>query len=77
MIVLSDNTAANMLIEIVGMENVNRTMTSLGLKQTRLQRKMLDTAASARGEENLSTPAEAARLMEILYRGGFRQSGDV
>lgn len=71
MIVLSDNTAANMLIDLVGMENVNRTMASLGLKQTRLQRKMLDTAASARGEENLSTPAEAAHIMEILYGGAF------
>ncbi|HXF06660.1 MAG TPA: serine hydrolase [Blastocatellia bacterium] len=71
MIVLSDNTATNMLIDLVGMENVNRTMASLGLVRTRLQRKMIDTAASARGEENLSTPAEAARLMEILYRGEF------
>ncbi|MCS7158015.1 MAG: class A beta-lactamase-related serine hydrolase [Blastocatellia bacterium] len=71
MIVLSDNTATNMLIDLVGMENVNRTMASLGLVRTRLQRKMIDPAASARGEENLSTPAEAARLMEILYRGEF------
>jgi beta-lactamase class A len=46
-------------------------MAALGLRQTRVQRKMMDTAASGRGEENLSTPAEAARLMEILYRGEF------
>lgn len=71
MIVLSDNTATNMLIDLIGMENVNRTLTSLGLTRTRLERKMIDQAASARGEENLSTPAEAARLMEILYRGEF------
>lgn len=71
MIVLSDNTATNMLIELVGMANVNQTLGALGLKQTRLQRKMLNTAASGRGEENLATPAEAARLMEILYRGEF------
>ncbi len=71
MIVLSDNTATNMLIDLVGMENVNRTMASLGLARTRLHRKMIDPAASARGEENLSTPAEAARLMELLYRGEF------
>ncbi|MCI0486759.1 MAG: class A beta-lactamase-related serine hydrolase [Blastocatellia bacterium] len=71
MIVLSDNTATNMLIDLVGMENINRTMDSLGLKRTRVQRRMIDTAASARGDENLSTPAEAARLMQILYRGEF------
>lgn len=71
MILLSDNTATNMLIDLVGMENVNKTLASLGLKQTRLQRKMINVAASGRGEENLSTPAEAARLMELLYRGEF------
>ncbi|MDZ7301584.1 MAG: class A beta-lactamase-related serine hydrolase [candidate division KSB1 bacterium] len=71
MIVLSDNTATNMLIDLVGMENVNKTLSSLGLAQTRLQRRMLDTAASGRGKENLSTPAEATRIMEILYRGEF------
>lgn len=71
MIVLSDNTATNMLIDLVGMENVNKTLAALGFTQTRLQRKMINSAASGRGEENLSTPAEAARLMELLYRGEF------
>jgi beta-lactamase class A len=71
MIVLSDNTATNMLIDLVGMKNVNNTLASHGLTQTRLQRKMINSAASGRGEENLSTPAEAARLMEILHRGEF------
>lgn len=36
MIVLSDNTATNMLIDLVGMENVNKTLAGLGLQQTRL-----------------------------------------
>lgn len=63
MIVLSDNTATNMLIDEVSMDAVNRTMGELGLRQTKLQRKMIRPDASARGEENLSTPAEAAALM--------------
>ena len=69
MIVLSDNTATNMLIDQVGMANVNRTLDELGLKQIRLRRKMIDQAASARGDENTATPREAAALMEKLYRG--------
>jgi beta-lactamase class A len=69
MIVLSDNTATNMLIDLVGMPSVNETLHSLGLKQTCLNRRMMDTAASLRGDENLSTPAEAARIMELLWRG--------
>ena len=71
MIVLSDNTATNMLIELVGMKNVTDTMYLLGAENTWLQRKMLDTAASARGEENLSTPADAARIMRVLHEGKF------
>jgi beta-lactamase class A len=69
MIVLSDNTATNMLIDQVGMASVNRTLDELGLKQIRLRRKMIDQAASARGEENTATPREAMELMEKLYRG--------
>ncbi len=71
MILVSDNTATNLLIDLVGMENINRTMESLGLKQTRVRRRMLDTAASVRGDENTSTPAEAARVMEALFKGEF------
>src|SRR5262247_1228958 len=69
MIVLSDNTATNMLIDQVGMANVNRMLDELGLKQIRLRRKMIDQAASARGDENTATPREAMTLMEKLYRG--------
>ena len=71
MIVLSDNTATNLLIDLVGTANVNRTMESLGLKRTRLHRRMMDMESARRGDENLSTPAEAARVMELLYRGEF------
>lgn len=71
MIVLSDNTATNMLIDAVGLQAVNETMASLDLKETRLRRVMMDTAASARGDENTSTPAEAARVMRLLHEGRF------
>src|SRR5207244_3610910 len=58
MIVLSDNTATNILIDQVRMANVNDTLAHLGLAQTRLQRRMIDTAAQRAGRENLSTPRE-------------------
>jgi beta-lactamase class A len=68
MVVLSDNTATNMLIDQVGMANINRTLDELGLPGIRLRRKMIDIAASARGDENIATPRDAARLMEKLFR---------
>ncbi|CUT01558.1 serine hydrolase [Candidatus Chrysopegis kryptomonas] len=69
MITVSDNTATNILIDLVGMENVNKTLEKLGFKNTKLQRKMIRPDASARGEENLSTPFEAMKFMEMLYKG--------
>ena len=68
MIVLSDNTATNILIDRVGMERVNATLAATGAPRTRLQRRMIRPAESARGQENLSTPAEAAELMARLAR---------
>ena len=71
MVVLSDNTATNMIIDLVDKENVTATMKSLGCEHTRLQRRMLDTAAAARGEDNLSTPADAAKILRLLHEGKF------
>jgi beta-lactamase class A len=71
MIGLSDNSATNMLIELVGMKNVTNTMLSLGFSNTRLQRKMIDQPASLRNEENISTPADAAKILKLLFDGKF------
>ena len=68
MIVLSDNTATNMLIDAVGIDRVNATMAGLKLPHTKLQRKMIRPEASARGDENISTPGEAVELMAKLSR---------
>ena len=69
MIETSDNTATNKLIEMVGMDSVNRLLTELGFPKTRLQRRMLDSKAATEDRENVSTPLEMARLAELLYRG--------
>ncbi|AKD02047.1 hypothetical protein PKOR_01460 [Pontibacter korlensis] len=71
MITLSDNTATNSLIDLVSMQEINSMLRSLGAKQTLVQRKMINSAASGRGEENLSTPADAAKILQLLYKGEF------
>jgi beta-lactamase class A len=68
-VAVSDNAAANVLIDRVGMQNVNATLRSLGLTKTMLRRKMMDIAAARRGDENISTPQEMARLLEMIYKG--------
>lgn len=69
MIALSDNSATNTLIDRLGMARINQTLGELGLGSMRLQRRMIDLAAMARGEENIATPREAVRLLELLANG--------
>ncbi len=68
-VAVSDNSATNILIDRVGMENVNSLLDSLGLTHTRLRRKMMDLKAASEGRENISTPGEMMMLLESLYRG--------
>ena len=69
MISVSDNSATNVIIDRVGMENVNALLDSLGLTHTRLRRKMMDLKAASEGRENVATPREMMLLLENLYRG--------
>jgi len=66
MILYSDNTATNILIDALGMDAVNALSASLGATETRLQRKMIRPEESVRGNENLSTPRDAAVIMERI-----------
>lgn len=66
MVTLSDNTATNVLIDRLGMDAIARRMQSLGLPGTKLRRRMMDTAAARRGDENVSTPAELSALLQKL-----------
>src|SRR5258708_1192433 len=69
MVAVSDNSATNVLIDRVGMDQVVRLTESLGLANTQLRRKMMDLKAAAAGRENISTPREMMTLLEQLYRG--------
>ena len=66
MINLSDNTATNYMIDIVGMERVNALLTRLGLKETKLLRKMQAKDIDPDVQENLTTPREFSRLMAMI-----------
>ena len=68
MVAVSDNSATNVLIDRVGMPNVNALLDSLGLHETRLQRKMMDVKAAQEGRENISTPNEMMKLFSALYQ---------
>jgi beta-lactamase class A len=85
MIVVSDNTATNLVLDRVGADYVNETMAQLGFAQTRSMRKIRGDGADLKAasgwsregakEENRrfgigrSTPREMARLLEMIAAG--------
>jgi len=71
MVTLSDNTATNVLIDRLSMDAIARRMQGLGLGATRLRRHMMDTAAARRGDENVSSPDDIARLLQAMPPEGI------
>ncbi|MCD7819394.1 MAG: serine hydrolase [Lachnospiraceae bacterium] len=69
MIIVSDNTAANLLFDLVGEERLEKFLhEDLGLEKTAFRRKMFDAERAAQGIENYVTAADAAELLEMIYR---------
>ena len=69
MIIVSDNTATNILITRLGIERINRTLRALGCVQTTLRRLLFDREAAAKGLENTITAGEIGLLLERIWRG--------
>jgi beta-lactamase class A len=69
MILLSDNTATNLLIDLVGMTAVNQRMQALGAPTFSLQRRMMDLAAAAAGAENLASAEDLSRVLDAIRQG--------
>ena len=69
MITDSNNSATNVLIDLLGMDKVNAFSRRIGLDDTVLRRHMLDYEAARQGRENLTSAADMLRLYTLLYRG--------
>ena len=67
MIDISDNTATNMLIRLVGRRNINRKMTELGLVRTRLGGDVRTDGWSIR-QTLRTSPADLVRLLMLMAR---------
>ena len=68
MIIISDNTATNLLIDLVGYDSVRDLMSSLKFKDTKLKRKMMDFKAIEEGRTNTTSPIEMADMIEMIYK---------
>src|ERR1041384_189316 len=77
MMMISDNTATNLVLDVLTTDAVNARMESLGFKQIKIMRKVGSGGESAAGQnpENkkyglgMATPREMVLVMEKLERG--------
>ena len=69
MITADDNTATNMLISILGMDNINKYIQSKGYVDTILVRKMMDYKAQKEGKENYTSVNDLVTIFEKIYWG--------
>lgn len=68
MIVDSDNVATNMLIDRLGMEQIQKYIDARGYKDTRLQRRMMDSEAQRAGRENYTSVLDLNNFFTRLYK---------
>jgi beta-lactamase class A len=73
MIAISDNAATNELIDHLGRETITERMHELGLRETRLGRKMMvtddgATALPPDATENVTSPQDVATLFADIHR---------
>lgn len=67
MIIQSDNTATNKIIDILGMDYINGFIKEQGFKNTVLERKMMDIFARQSGRENYTSAQDVSDLLEKIY----------
>jgi beta-lactamase class A len=68
MIVISDNTASNILVDLLGMDHVNRTMQKLGFTGIILRRKFMTLPQTVQAANSV-TPQDITDLLEKIAKG--------
>ena len=69
MIILSDNTATNLLIDRAGMDRINAGIDRLGLKGTRINRKLYQPELSRQGIQNYVSAGGMRKLLQMILQG--------
>lgn len=71
MLIQSDNTAANKIIDIVGLEKINEHINNMGLKNTVLNRKTTDERKKHSDIENITSAKDLSMIWKSLYNSTY------
>ncbi|WP_179884893.1 serine hydrolase [Bacillus sp. AFS015802] len=69
MIIVSDNTASNLLIDRLGSKPIQDLCHSLNLKQTKLMRKLMDFKAMEQGLNNFTSAHDIITCLKVMDNG--------
>ena len=70
MMMVNDNTAANFLTDLLGMDNINASLVAQGTPEIKFQRRAISRrAAPANLPENVGTPRAAMKALQLIYDG--------
>ena len=71
MLIQSDNTAANKIIDIVGMDTINENIKNMKLNNTVLNRKTSDERVPRSDIENITSPYDLSLIWKHLYKATY------
>ncbi|MFD4815538.1 serine hydrolase [Peribacillus butanolivorans] len=71
MITVSDNTSTNMMMTLLGHDEINQCIKELGLKNTILGRRMQDFKALKEGRDNTISAEDTITCLKAIHTGDF------
>ncbi|MCM3610526.1 class A beta-lactamase-related serine hydrolase [Planococcus sp. MERTA32b] len=71
MIIVSDNTASNIAIQTIGLDNVNKLLDELDCNESVLERKFMDVLSALQGLENSTSAADLVTMLKAVDSGGL------
>ncbi|WNS75898.1 serine hydrolase [Bacillus sp. DTU_2020_1000418_1_SI_GHA_SEK_038] len=71
MIIVSDNTATNLLINRLGKNKIKQCMKTLNLQNTELNRKMMDFEAMKNGLDNFTSANDMVTCLKVINQHSF------
>lgn len=68
-VTVNDNIAANLLLDRLGMANINASLAAQGTPEIQYRRRAVSRSAAPNAPENIGTPRAVARSLELIHQG--------